>query len=304
LAVQKLLRNDKYGHKGYFPEMRVIESGILKGFVSIHPRWAGFAEEDYYMASDSVDDGMYTVPAEPLEIRAEKGTFDLRGYELVRTQFMSEFGQPGLSVNTLHMTFNKCCIEKLGKVTQIEIFVHPGKKLLAVRKAISDSKNSFTWCRQKDGEMIPKVISGASFLPVLFMIFGWRKDARYRMLGSLHRKDEDAVLLFNAKDAVLFIDEGNLEPDGDTSETGGAEESDTKKRAKRIAAYPSRWFKNFGEDYYKSAALFGEVEPQDQEWAVDKDGQLFKAPGKNVTTQEEAAKNITRILGDMGVSDE
>ena len=78
----------------------------------------------------------------------------------------------------------------------------------------------------------------------------------------------------------------------------------SKKKSKKVPAYPTRWLDSFGEDYYKSTAIFGEFEPDDQEWALDKDGQLFKAPGKNVTTQEEAAKNITKILGDMGVNDE
>ena len=152
-AVQKLLRNAKYGNKGYFPEMRVIDSGILKGFVTIHPRWAGFAEEDYYMASDSIENGMYLVPAQPIEIKAKKGSFDLRGYELVRTQFISELGQPALSADKAHMTFNKCAIEKLGG-NEIEVFVHPGKKLLAVRKAVPDSHNTFIWSRQKEGEKL------------------------------------------------------------------------------------------------------------------------------------------------------
>ena len=303
-AVQKLLRNAKYGNKGYFPEMRVIEKGILKGFVSIHPRWAGFGEEDYYMASDSVDADMYSLPAQPIEIKAEKGTFDLRGYELVRTQFISEFGQPGLSLNVAHLTFNKCSIEKLDKETKVELFVHPGKKLLAVRKAVPDSKNTFTWCRHKDGEIVSKPISGASFLPVLFLIFGWRKDSRYRMIGNLHKRDGESVLIFNAKDAVLFIDEEELENTDGEQEQDTSEETEGKKKSRKVPAYPTRWLDSFGEDYYKSTAIYGEFEPEDQEWAVDKDGQLFKASAKNVTTQEQAAKNITKILGDMGVKDE
>ncbi|SDB66080.1 Site-specific DNA recombinase [Butyrivibrio sp. INlla16] len=307
-AVQKLLRNAKYGNKGYFPEMRVIDTGILKGFVSIHPRWAGFAEEDYYMASDSIDGGMYTVPAAPIEVKAKKGNFDLRGYELVRTQFMTETGQPVLSVTISHMTFNKSAIEKMAKVSNIELFVHPGKKLLAVRKAVNDTHNRFVWCKQRDGGLVRKPISGASFLPVLFRIFGWRKDARYRVIGHLHRKGNETVLIFNTNEAVLYVDEDavdeNDELTSEESEKDYGYEDAPKKKAKKIAAYPSKWVDSFGEDYYKSTALFGEEAPQEQEWAVDKDGQLFKATGENVTSQEDAAKNITKILGDMGASDE
>lgn len=54
IAVQHLLNNAKYGNKSVLPELRVIESGLLRGFVTINPRWAGFKPEDYYRAVDGV----------------------------------------------------------------------------------------------------------------------------------------------------------------------------------------------------------------------------------------------------------
>lgn len=54
IAVQRMLDNAKYRNKSFLPELRVIESGILKGFVVINPRWAGFKEQDYYEAAQSV----------------------------------------------------------------------------------------------------------------------------------------------------------------------------------------------------------------------------------------------------------
>ena len=43
----------KYGNKSFLPELRVIDSGMLRGFVVINPRWAGFKEKEYYMACQS-----------------------------------------------------------------------------------------------------------------------------------------------------------------------------------------------------------------------------------------------------------
>ena len=54
IAVQKLLRNAKYGHKGILPELKVIQEGTLQGFVIANLRWSGFTAEDYYEACDSV----------------------------------------------------------------------------------------------------------------------------------------------------------------------------------------------------------------------------------------------------------
>ncbi len=46
-----MINNAKYGGKSILPELRVIESGVLKGFVTISPKWAGFKAADYLRAS-------------------------------------------------------------------------------------------------------------------------------------------------------------------------------------------------------------------------------------------------------------
>ena len=37
IAVQHLLNNSKYGNRSILPELRVIDSGLLRGFVTINP---------------------------------------------------------------------------------------------------------------------------------------------------------------------------------------------------------------------------------------------------------------------------
>lgn len=49
LAVQKLLDNQKYGNRSILPKLKVITGGLLKGYVIINPRWAGFTENDYFV---------------------------------------------------------------------------------------------------------------------------------------------------------------------------------------------------------------------------------------------------------------
>ena len=60
IAVQRMLANAKYGNKTLLPELSVIHEGILKGFVTINPRWAGFKAQDYYQAARSA----YIMPGE------------------------------------------------------------------------------------------------------------------------------------------------------------------------------------------------------------------------------------------------
>ena len=127
-AVQKLIRNAKYGNKGYFPEMQVINNGFLKGFVVIHPKWAGFTEDDYMQASDSVFCGLTKISSKPLEVKLDKGQIDLRGYELVRSQFLSPMGQITVLISESKILFNKVAVMKIPDADKIELLVYPEKR--------------------------------------------------------------------------------------------------------------------------------------------------------------------------------
>ena len=97
IAVQHMINNAKYGGKSILPELRVIESGVLKGFVTISPKWAGFKAADYLQASMSVytDDTYYGQPAEgdaTFEVAA--GDFDLRGFEVTNASLFDANKRP------------------------------------------------------------------------------------------------------------------------------------------------------------------------------------------------------------------
>ena len=91
IATQRMLDNAKFGNKSILPELRVIDDGILKGFVTINPRWAGFKEFDYYQAAKSVYDPDDIFPEEEeIEFSVEAGDFDLRGFEVTRSEFLNQ----------------------------------------------------------------------------------------------------------------------------------------------------------------------------------------------------------------------
>lgn len=297
-AVQKMIRNAKYGNKGYFPEIRVIQDGILHGYVTVHPKWAGFTEDDYYEASEQIENGQ--IPSKPLEITLKKGDFDLSGYQLVRTPFISMYGQATLSASTSILSFSKSCISKLPDADHIELLVLPGKGMLAVRKAPAGSHNAILWRKESSGEKVPRPIGGNAFLPTLFSLFGWNKDCQYKLSGSVHRKDEETVLIFNSRDAVLLYEDI---PSGEADPTD--DDNTRKKRRKKESAFPSDWADSFGDDYYTSQKKFKDLEPEDQEWQTHKNGiAISKENRDNVTPPQKAAENIKQLLADMGVTDD
>lgn len=299
-AVQKMIRNAKYGNKGYFPEMQVIDAGLLKGYVTVHPKWAGFSEDDYFLASDSISDGVSCIPSKPLEITVNKGDLDLSGYELVRTQFMTSFGQASVTVSSSTLLFNKASVDKMVDTNKIELLVMPGKRLFAIRKAPSGSHYALEWCRKNTENKQPKIISGSAFLPTLYKLFGWKKGSNYCVTGTLFRSGEDTVIIFDSSDAILLIPQEALDEAGSGS---SSTDDSPKKRAKRIKAYPAKWADSFGDGYYASLARPSN-EPGDDNWIIESSGSVYRADTAEVTSQEEAARHIKTILDQIGEKDE
>lgn len=305
-AVQKIIRNAKYGNKGYFPEMHVMTSGILKGFVTIHPKWAGFSEDDYYIASGSVDDGLTTIPSKPLEISINKGNLDLSGYELVRSQFLSTFGRISITVSSTALLFSRSAMFKSPGTEHVELLLHPQQRILAVRKAAEGSHYSVQWCKKTNNEYFPKTISGSAFLPTIFHLCGWKIDGHYKVYGSSQTKDGETIIIFNMSEAIMLINEEDIDlMYEDSLEDGHSEpQNSTKKRKRRIKAYPSDWSESFGESYYKSLAITNENNDALSEWNSSESGTVVKIDDSGVTTPSEAAAQINTILKEIGVYDE
>ena len=284
-AVQKMIRNAKYGNKGYFPEMHVISSGLLRGYVSVHPKWAGFTEDDYYMASDSINEGISLIASKPIEIEVHKGDFDLTGYELVRSEFMTTYGQMFVTATSSILSFNKASILKMSVNTQVrkvELWVYPNKHLLAVKPAPNDSRYSVEWCKYPSGKAEPKTVSGSAFLPTLYKMFGWRTERNYRIKGTAYNTRDGTIIIYDAHNAVMFVEE------------------EIADKRKKMVAFPARWADNFGDNYYKSKAISIDEEEKEDDTSDTPDS-IYKIDNEEgVTTHEEAAKQIADIIKQMG----
>ena len=301
-AVQKLIRNAKYGNKGYFPEMHVVKSGYLKGYVIVHPKWAGFSVQDYYMASASVLDDVKKIPSKEVEVRVNKGNIDLRGYELVRTQFLCPSGHITVSITPTKLLFNRTAVAKLPDTKKIELLVFPEKKLIAVRKAMTNSRYSLEWSRISEKGPLPKIVSGSAFIPTLYKLFSWNQKAQYKITGTVHKSSEERVLVFCADDATLSIDKLEFEQEEHDEITFDSEKKSHRRR-KRITAYPKEWADSFGDKYYESQAKVQALVSDVQSDGLDYDHSTYMSDEGNVTTQRQAANEIKGILEDLGVNE-
>ena len=296
IAVQRLISNAKYGNKGLLPELKVIPEGVLKGFVSINPRWAGFKEDDYINASASVYNGTEQTSTSSAPVEVQSGDFDLRGYEIARSQFFDSTDRITVTFSQGDIRFSCPAVRRL-ESTLVELLMHPQKQILAVRTAGKECRNAMQWSKKKSGISFPRGISGTAFLPTLYSLLGWKDDCRYRITGIKRGKGNDAILLFNLTEPEIFIPNDTVSslPESDTSV-----KPFTDSNRRNVRAYPPDWADTFGSNYYSHAqaqelAGFGKgMEPDISHASV-----IYKDNDIQVTSKDDIERNIEQIMSDM-----
>ena len=300
IAVQHLLNNSRYGNKSILPELRVIDCGLLRGFVTINPRWAGFKPVDYYRASASIleplaDASEAISHTEPL--RMEEGAFDMRGFEIARTEFFDNQHRPYVIFQEKHLKFSTACVRAFGKDNCVELLVNPVEMKFAVRTAGKGSRNIVPFSRLSGGNYQPKEIAGSAFLDTLFQLFGWNTELKYRVSGVLFQRGAESVCIFDVNEAEAFLKPHML--------PGGADPKPLQPLSlsgKRIRAVPKEWVSSFGKRYYLHQRDFPAVESQGEEdWKIRIEGQLYETgENLNVTGFHELRDYIRRELNCEG----
>ncbi|MBR6951375.1 MAG: recombinase family protein [Oscillospiraceae bacterium] len=305
IAVQRMLDNAKYGNRSILPELRVIDSGILKGFVSINPRWAGFKEAEYYQASQSVyempDDEAAPVPSvQQVELAA--GDFDLRGFEVARSEFFDAQNRPYLSFSEKLMKFSVACARKFDTRNTVELLINPVERKFAVRPTDKSNKNSVIFSHISGGKVTPKCISTAAFRSTIYSLMGWNQDYKYRILGTLYEQGSELAYIFNADDSEVFF-RSNALPVKDIVDSGAENVSIQPflPSGKRIRAIPKEWAETFGKPFYAhEMSLSALAEQDEQDWKLRMQGQLFETGKKlDVTPFQELRSYIRQELSGM-----
>lgn len=249
-AAQKMLAATRYAKKGFpFPNLKVVDDGLLKGFVPVNRAWTGFTGEDYKKASEVAYENVQD--SEKIDNPAETGSkFDLSGYEIVRAQFFSTRLNPAMTISQGKITFNTACMKKFKDVEYVEILLNSVENCIAVRPCEKDNVNAVKWGKIKDGKWLVLPKSCRGFSEPLYELMDWKNECKYRFRGQYFQEDNEQILLFDLEEPeilkrelqnILSAESMSDEVENETIET---EEKQANTVTKTL--YPEKWKKHFG----------------------------------------------------------
>lgn len=303
-AVQHLMDNAKYGHTSILPELRVIDSGIFRGFVTVNPRWAGFKEADYYNAALSVyehEEGNKEITEDlnpEYTFKVEAGDFDLRGFEIARSEFFDTTRKPTVSIGDRKIKFSTEIVRRFGSNNYVELLINPIERKFAVRPTESSNRSGVYFSKSTDGKMQPRDIPASAFMETLFSLFDWNTDCRYRIAGTLIETDEQTAYIFDAEESEAFLKSYVFSKNGSEGQPSAQPLTPV---GKRIRAIPEEWTESFGKQFYLHEQSFASLDSQTRtDWELRMVGQLFETGKKlNVTGFDDLRAYITTELGTM-----
>lgn len=255
-AAQKMLTVTRYAKKGFpFPNLKVVDAGILKGFVSVNRSWTGFTGEDYQKASESVYGNDVVSGQLVRESKSEAdGKFDLSGYEIVRAQFFSTRMNPAMTISEGQITFNTACMKKFRDVEYVEILFNSVENCIAVRPCGKDNVNAIKWGTIRKGKWVVLPKSCRGFSESLFELMNWDSECKYRFRGQYSQEADEQILLFDLLEPEVIKHElihDDL-PEGTVNETVTAGTSDTDEKIENNVKtviktlFPEKWSNHFG----------------------------------------------------------
>ena len=288
IAVQHLLENAKYKNKGVLPELRVIDSGFLKGFVVINPRWAGFKAKDYYQAGSSAygdDDNESSSDGESF-FTVEAGDFDLREFEVVRCELFDTAKQPAVNISVDKLVFSRDCVQKIGEKGIAELLINPVSKKLALRPTQESNRSKIVVSKKSYKSIHPRAVSCAAFGETLFELLGWNCSYKYKIIGSLFESGTEFVYVFDTMDTEALIKPYMLE------------NAENEKSAvpfmssgRYVKAVPEGWVEGFGSQYYLNEQSYASLRSQtEEEWKLRIEGRLVDNTLKLKVTDYETLR--------------
>ena len=182
-----------------------MDSGLLKGFVTINLAGPGSnLRITFRLPPVSILDEQAEERAPLSSVTLAPGDFDMRGFEITRSEFFDNYHRPYVQFQDKRIKFSTACVRTFGKDNHVELLVNPVEMKFAVRTAEKGNRNAVLFSKLVDGKYQPREIAGAAYMETLFQLFGWSPDLKYRIAGRLFQSQSESAYIFDLNDAEAF----------------------------------------------------------------------------------------------------
>lgn len=235
------------------PELELIPSGVLKGFISILPGWNGVSAqmlEEICRSAYSSEEGV-ALDNEAKIISGEEHSrlLDMRfdGYEVPRGVSFMNLRSPALTVDTKSIRFGAACHKQLNHATHIEVLYHPILQTLAIRSCNADASNAIKWSKMYDHSRAMKVCSKA-LASAIYEKLRWKQEYRFKFRGITKVRGDERIMFFYLDEPEVLVQRGKKTADNASlvqyipiRENEGNEDNEAVPAA---YVYPAAWEKS------------------------------------------------------------
>lgn len=293
-AVQMLAQSSR--NINGVPDIRVIEQGSLKGFVSVNPGFGGISKDALSLLSGSVynDEEYENLQREVRILKGEEHSnilsVDFTGYYVPHNAYFIGRDPPTLTITRKQLKFNKKCYEKMGS-DRVELLYHPYLQAIILRTC----EDGFSW--KTETGAVSAGIAAKAFCEAVYEEQDWIEDYSFRFRGITRERGNQKLMMF-------FLDEPQIVANKASKKAGEAVESKQELYASRYIPYRNSDLNNTDEEReQKLGVLYGIRKRRDglinglTSMDVNEKGVIMDNPmiGK-IPTREEIMEELNQIL--------
>ena len=188
------------------PDIRVIGTGRLKGFVSTHPGFSGIDRKALAELSRSVysDEEYEHLEYEARIINGEEHSkvlsMDFTGYYVPHSAYFIGRDTPTLTITNKQLKFNKKCHDRFNDCANIEFLYHPLLQTIIIRNC-GDGSGGFRWKNEEGSPILS--FSANAFCTAVYEEQDWIKKYSFRFRGITRERGGKKLMVF-------FLDEPQI----------------------------------------------------------------------------------------------
>ena len=253
-----MMRASRYKF-GSVPDVYVIDSGALKGFVSISPTWSGIDNRAFQDISRQVYN-----EDEFCELQRRANIMNGRTHSNIVSMTLNDYrvapgvmfmtrSDPQLTFSQRSMKLNAVCWKKLGQQKYVEFLYHPVLEVIAVRSCNATNPNAVLWDETKKSGL---QLCTSAFSNAVYDKLDWMRKYKFRFRGVTRVRGGERIIFFFLDEPQILVGKDKKHLDAmDTSDSTVKyipyKESECGEAAGLTAgiAYPENWQEQVGVSY-------------------------------------------------------